>query len=65
MEYDNDYKSKYTTPVDYNYTRLKKDEQNVKNDTDANPLTGDGEEARKSLFEEVLILLTTITISKN
>ena len=27
MEYENGYKSNFTTPVDYNYTRLKKDEK--------------------------------------
>ena len=40
MEYDNDYNSKYTNLVDQNYTRLKKDERKVKNDTDANPPQG-------------------------
>ena len=65
MEYGNYYKSNYTTPIDQNYTRLKKYEQKVKNDTDANPHRGDGEQARKSLFEKALLLLTTITISEN
>ena len=53
MEYDNDYKSKYTSPADQNYTRLKKDEKNVKNDMDANSPRGDGEQDRKSLLEEI------------
>ena len=39
--------------------------KNVKNDTDANPPKGDGKYARKSLFEEVILLLTEITISEN
>ena len=43
MEYENYYNSKYTTPVYYHYTILKKDEKKVKNDTDANPPRGDGE----------------------
>ena len=53
MEYDNDYKSNYTAPLDQHYTRLKKDEKKVKNDTNANPPTGDGEQARKRLFENI------------
>ena len=58
MEYDNDYKSKYTTHAYQNYTILKIYEQKVKNDTDANPPRGVGEQARKSLFEKIFIFIS-------
>ena len=65
MEYGNYYKSKYTTLHITTTLYWKKDEQKVKNDTDANPPRGDGEQDRKSPFEEVIILLKEIKISEN
>ena len=43
MEYGNDYKSNYTTLHIITTLVLKKDEQKLKNDTEANPPKGDGE----------------------
>ena len=64
MEYDNNYKSKYTTLADQNYTRLKKDEKCKKSHGRESP-RGDGEQARKSLFEEIFIFIAEIKISEN
>ena len=55
MEYGNDFKSKYTTLQSITTLRLKKDERKAKNDTDANPPSGDEGWARKSLFRTIFI----------
>ena len=61
MEYENNYKSKYTAPIYQHYTILKKDEKSKKCLGRETP-QGDGEQAQKSLFEDIF---TFISINYN